>query len=156
MDKKILILSFILSILAFICSTSLTFAANTSGLIEEYEKQEKRINIDDILKKPDVSYDAIDARDPFLELIKKESPVETTEEGLPEDLSAQFSIQGIIWGSSIPQAIINSKVVKVGDTIDGARIIEISKTGIVVFYNNRRYTLASPGSSGVIKPPESK
>jgi hypothetical protein len=53
-------------------------------------------------------------------------------------------VQGVIWGTELPQAIINNKVVKVGDTIEEVRILDIQKGGITVFYKSRNYTISSP------------
>ena len=52
----------------------------------------------------------------------------------------------MIWGGSFSQAIINNKVLKIGEIIDGVRITEISKNGIVVLFDNQLYKLASPAS----------
>jgi hypothetical protein len=54
-------------------------------------------------------------------------------------------LQGVTWGGggTVPQALINSMVYHVGDTIQGAKIIKISKKGVVVLYNSRSYLLPS-------------
>lgn len=46
--------------------------------------------------------------------------------------SLELNVQGIIWGSDTPSAIINGEVMNVGDTIQGAKIVKINKKGIVV------------------------
>ena len=52
-------------------------------------------------------------------------------------------LQGVTWGGIMPQAVINSTVYHVGDVIQGAKIIKISKQGVVVLYNGLSYLLPS-------------
>ena len=47
-------------------------------------------------------------------------------------------IQGLIWNSLKPQAIINDRVVQKGDTIESdAKIIEITKEGITISHEDK-------------------
>jgi len=50
-----------------------------------------------------------------------------------------FIIQGLIWNTDFPQAIINDFVVKIGDIIDEAKILDISKEGIKIFYKEKEF-----------------
>jgi hypothetical protein len=62
-------------------------------------------------------------------------------------LPALPPVQGLVWGGRFPQAIINDKVVKIGETIDEAkevRVIDINKSGITVSFDNQQYTRPSP------------
>lgn len=101
-----------------------------------------------------VEYKAEGFRDPFqvedleIERIKQEqTPQQSSEiKSLPD-----LEIQGIVWGGRFPQAIINNKVVKIGDIIDEARIIDIAKDGVTVTFEKREYNLSSPASQRVIK-----
>jgi hypothetical protein len=43
--------------------------------------------------------------------------------------------------------IINNKVLKIGDIIEGARISSINKEGVILFYGNREYSLSSPAAA---------
>jgi hypothetical protein len=115
---------------------------------EAQEKAEARPenNASAVSQIPRVEYSAVSFRDPFKSFLGEDKGPGT---GLAQaDLASKplpdLKVQGIIWGGSFPQAIINNKVVKVGDTIDNARIIEINKDGIEVFYGNRQYNLSSP------------
>lgn len=56
------------------------------------------------------------------------------------DLSA-FDLQGIFWGTDRPQAIINRKILSVGDTIEGAKISAISKEGVTLDYRGQTVEL---------------
>mgnify|MGYP001561456780 CR=1 FL=1 len=98
-----------------------------------------------------IEYKSEDLRDPFQEekIEIKEQPQEQIEtKPLPP-----LQIQGIVWGGSFPQAIINNKVVRVGDTIEGVRITDINKNGVIVFFENRQFNLStsSPISSKGLK-----
>lgn len=58
-----------------------------------------------------------------------------------------LQIQGIIWGGSSPQAIINEQVVAKGDVIaGGVEILDISKGGIKVIYRSKIFTLLPKGA----------
>ncbi len=52
-----------------------------------------------------------------------------------------MSITGIVWNTDRPQAIINGQVVNQGDTIDGAQIVSIKKTGIDVIFEDVNFTI---------------
>lgn len=89
-----------------------------------------------------IEYKAEGLKDPFQEEkieIKEEAEVQIETKPLPD-----LQIQGIVWGGAFPQAIINNKVVKIGDTIEEARIMEIKKEGITVYFGNRKHILPSP------------
>ncbi|MFA5090982.1 MAG: hypothetical protein WC510_08215 [Candidatus Omnitrophota bacterium] len=95
-----------------------------------------------------VEYTAAGTRDPF----QAEKIQEVSGNGSPAQAQAgekplpSFVIQGIVWGDNFPQAIINNKVLKVGDTIEEARIVTIDRNGIIVMFNKRQYNLSSPAS----------
>ncbi len=96
----------------------------------------------DIVKRPSVQYTAEALRDPFrgYRPVVEDYTVDTTEEIVSTE-PPQLSIQGIVWGNNNPQAIIENKVVKIGDTINEATILDISKDGIAVLYKNRKYNI---------------
>ena len=84
-----------------------------------------------------VRYTSQDLRDPFQSPFEMgESPTEGPAVGLP-----QLTVQGMVWGSKMPQAIINNTVVKVGEVIEGAEILDIRKEGVYVLYQGRQYIL---------------
>ena len=53
-------------------------------------------------------------------------------------------LEGILWGTAKPRAIINRRVVGVGDTIDDAKIIAIGKQGVKVSFDEREFELKLP------------
>lgn len=93
-----------------------------------------------------IEYKAGDLKDPFQPLKKREG--ETREQIPKEQIRVtplpDLVIQGIVWGGRLPQAIINNEVVKIGDTIEGVRIIDISKDGVIISFGNQQYNLLSP------------
>ena len=105
--------------------------------------------LEQIPLRPTVEYKAEGSRDPFQPLDKKIiEPVEVAVPQQPEQevpLPA-LNISAIVWGGIFPQAIINEKVVKPGDSIEGVNIVDINKTGITVSFTNRIYNLPSPGT----------
>jgi hypothetical protein len=105
-----------------------------------------------IITRPKLTYDAADLKDPFDDFLPKVKPKSTSKiPGGGMDVQAaplpSFAVQGLLWGGSLPQAVIDNQVVKVGDVIQDAEIVEISKDGVKVLYNKKIYKLASPSSA---------
>lgn len=57
---------------------------------------------------------------------------------------SRFQVQGIFWGVANPQAIINRKIVSVGEEIDGAKIVSISKDRILIRGDSAEAELKPP------------
>ena len=51
-----------------------------------------------------------------------------------------LSLQGIMMGEE-PKAIINRKIVKVGDVIEGAKVTQITKDNVMVQFQGQNFTL---------------
>lgn len=51
-------------------------------------------------------------------------------------------VSGVIWGGNIPQAIINGKILKEGDSIEGVEILEIKKEGVIIFYKGKEFPIS--------------
>ena len=99
--------------------------------------------------KLNLEYKAGKFRDPFGVLFEGNVSGQGQEEtqGPTEEqaLSApHLKVEGIVWGGRFPQAIVNDKVVKIGDKIAGLRIISIDKDGIIAFFQGRRYKYLCP------------
>jgi len=109
--------------------------------VEEAQAREQNL-----ITRPKVEYKAGFLRDPFTGVVAHESvsPGITAAQEAPPDLI----VQGIIWGGRFPQAIINNKVLGVGDSIQGARIISIGKGGVTVLFGGNNFTLGSPTNAG--------
>jgi hypothetical protein len=75
-------------------------------------------------------------KDPFIPLLPGEPGVTTTVTREGELVPPDITIEGILWGSNRPQAIIDGDVYGMGDdllTVD-AQVIRIEKDGIVISY----------------------
>ena len=121
--------------------------ANMNTVANSVDKEEALIK--DFLSNP---------RNPFLSVIPKIKPVvlppppvvkkiEVKKEQPPPPpldmakILQGFKLSGFIWGSEKPQAIINGEVVNVGDTIEKAKVISISKKGVRILYMGENITL---------------
>lgn len=84
-------------------------------------------------------------RDPFIpQLPRKEKVVTTTPEAgksAPQVTAPKFTVQGMVWDSDKPQAIIDNKIYNLGDEINGAKIIEINKEGVKVIYQSNIFVI---------------
>lgn len=86
-----------------------------------------------------IEFNPKSAKDPFKSPVrKKPKNVETRE--VKVDLPP-MSIKGIIWDVDMPQAVINDKVFKVGDDINGAEIVSIEKGAVYLKYRGNDFTL---------------
>jgi hypothetical protein len=89
-------------------------------------------------------------RDPFLNPFAEKKVVKE-ETGEPTKPLPSLTVQGVIWGGLFPQAIINNRVVKEGDNIDGVLISKISQEGITASYGGVPFDLSSPAQAGSAK-----
>ncbi|MBU1640233.1 MAG: hypothetical protein KKG53_07090 [Proteobacteria bacterium] len=58
-----------------------------------------------------------------------------------EDIFADFSLQGIVWNRSTPQAIINRQLVTIGDMVDGALVTNITQTKVSLTKNTKKHSM---------------
>lgn len=131
-------------------SVSCLFAQTNKGLeVVQQQIEGSQVNSQDsqTIVLPKVEYRAGVMRDPFVWQIKQDLAPSTiqdqrqVEEKVPPPA---LTVSGIIWGGKFPQAIVNNKVVKVGDTLEKAQIISIGKDGVQVLFNNKIFNLLSP------------
>ncbi len=73
--------------------------------------------------------------------IVKQPPVDVKQQLLPPPVSDKggqpvpvpkpnFQVQGLVWDSDLPEAIVNNEVVSIGDKINGWTVIEINPQGV--------------------------
>jgi hypothetical protein len=62
----------------------------------------------------------------------------------PEVQLPPLKLQGVFWGTPRPQAIINRKILSVGDTIEEAKVIAVAKEGVKLSYREREFVLKLP------------
>lgn len=52
-----------------------------------------------------------------------------------------LKIAGVVWNTDRPQAIVDGKIVGIGDTVSGVNIVNIEKTGITISAGGRTATI---------------
>ncbi len=113
--------------------------------------------VDGAILRPKMEYKSGRLPDPFQSPMVKETKQTALEAGIsmgseqPAFNFGSLKVQGIIWGGRIPQAIINNKVLTVGDSINGAKILSIEKNGITLIADGTVGNLAAPGQSYISK-----
>lgn len=99
-----------------------------------------------------IEYGAESARDPLVSpfspaWLVESPPAQTPATPPPPAEPAEappVTVQGIILGGPRPQALIDRKLYEVGDMVDGARIVSITREGVA---------MAVGGSVVVVRPP---
>ncbi len=90
-------------------------------------------------------YTGGDARDPMVPLIderKAPKPQRHTEPAARVEVRLPpMSLYGIIWDPENPIAMIDGMDLRVGDRIEGARIVEIGFDRVVFSYRSKRFVL---------------
>lgn len=115
------------------------------------ETKQQNLAKSDTVTLPGIEYKSEGLRDPFEGVFKKEPAINKEYADRPVQESIQIpppalTVQGIIWGGKIQQAIINDKLVKIGDTIEEAQVSSISKDGVEIIFKNRTFKLPSPAA----------
>ena len=77
------------------------------------------------------------------------NPLSTAVQPIPLEREAvrfpALEVEGIIWGELQPRAIVNHQVVKKGDLVEGAEVLEISREGIRIFFRGKSQLLRPGG-----------
>lgn len=55
---------------------------------------------------------------------------------------SNFTLNGVVYDANDSWAIINNKLVRVGDSLDGAKVISITPQKVVLFFKNKEFDLA--------------
>ena len=100
-----------------------------------------------------MNYEASNLRDPFEGYIVRPESLISAGEAPSSEVPfnpPELTIQGITWGGAYPQVIIDNQVYRVGETVKEVKIINISRDGLILSYQNRQYKQSGPGmgSSG--------
>lgn len=142
------------SALLLLIGLSLPSGSHAQTKLQEIKKYEVANNPQtrEEINRRRVEYDAGDLKDPFriLRFKKEKTAGDETVVVVEESVPPALSIQGIILGKQ-SQAIVNNTVVKIGDTVSEARVINIHKDGIDVLYKGREYTIDSPSKTDYLK-----
>jgi hypothetical protein len=76
-------------------------------------------------------------RDPFaLEAVRPKKQI-----GAQPSLAAGLHLSGIVWDGTRIHAVINDSVVKVGDEVDGIRVVAIERDRVTLARGNQRQIL---------------
>ncbi len=124
--------------------------------MEKVETAEKAAPADEFIKKRSVIYKAESLRDPFQTCMEEENKQSTSPQtsSVPQNIPVanlfpSLTVQGIVWGGNFPQAIINNKVVKVGEAIEGANVKAIDKEGVTFIFEGIERKLSTSVSAPV-------
>jgi len=103
-------------------------------------------------------YDPAGGRDPMGQYASSDPAAVTWGRGTNQAAPAGLALSGIVWDASNPMAIINHRLVKVGDVVAGGRVASIlpGKVVIVVGEQERVLTLPREGESDVRSQDEPK
>lgn len=118
--------------------------------------------VDLIANRPQPEYKSAGLRDPFQTYIIEEKKVNAQEAEVITDLAqpetnfSELKVQGIIWGTKMPQAIINNNVYLIGDKIEDAEILSIDKRGVNLSSAKGIVSLAAPGQDNVLNKDNKK
>ena len=148
--QKIGLIFLVAKALTFMLFIAPLFAREGFETLKKIEAQEYASG-KEIITVPKVEYRIEGLSDPFESYLPKKEKnlaVVSRQESEAVKPLPSLAVQGIIWGDVLPVAIINNKVLRVGDVIEGAKVIRIDKEGVELFYDGRVYTLSSPASSG--------
>lgn len=55
---------------------------------------------------------------------------------------SMYKLNGLIWGASKPQAIINNEIYSTGDKLGMAEIAKIDKNGVTLIFDKKEYTIS--------------
>ena len=82
-------------------------------------------------------------------LIPEPGAVEVVEvaEEMPVILP-EFVLEGVTWGGAEPMAIVEGKVMREGDMIEGAKVTQITSEGVTFEYLKKAFTLTLKESLG--------
>jgi hypothetical protein len=152
-------------------SALIFFLSNTAWPADAPQSNEGPLDpIADFLR-PRVEFLASKARDIFKNFIDDEEEPEDTQNpdvnkvprtGDPEVgveppvIPPQLTVQGMVWGSAIPQVIMNNKILKVGDSIEGAKIVSIDEEGINISFRKKTFKINSPSGPKLNYPEKSR
>ena len=80
-------------------------------------------------------------RDPFNLPAEQLIDQYQAKKGQRPELFVDFSLIAIVWNKQLPLAVINDKLVGVGDTVKGATVLEIAKETVTLERKKMYHTL---------------
>ena len=73
------------------------------------------------------------------------TPVATT---LPTPVKPAFRLNGVFYSANKPSAVVNGEFVSIGDEVNGAAVVSISRESVVLEINGQRTTIRVQGADG--------
>ena len=68
------------------------------------------------------------------------NPLKSVKTKKPEEIKPPaLTINGLVWNTDKPQAIINNKILGLGDVIEGATIVDINPAGTEILYEGKKF-----------------
>lgn len=86
----------------------------------------------------------------FLNALAQQPKQKEAGPGVAQTALPKFTLQGIILSDKIKEVIINNKVVKLGESIDGAKVVDITKGKVQMLHGQTYFTLEM---SNQLNPP---
>lgn len=86
------------------------------------------------------------SKNPLMKAAIEKYQAQKGEKPAEEVTLPPLSIQGIIWDVATPQAIIDDKVLKIGDTVKEAKVVDIKKEGVVLLFQDKKFFVKPDGS----------
>jgi hypothetical protein len=77
-------------------------------------------------------------RDPFL---ASKNPEKQQPAGAQQKSTIDLKVSGILWDEKVPTAIINSKVLKIGDSIYGKTIVDMERDKVILMEEGELFVL---------------
>ena len=95
------------------------------------------------LARAEVSYTGKDLRDPFMEPVSAEPKQDDTEDIYT--MLQSLTLQGVLLSPDKPQAIIDGKILRVGNRVgSSATIVNIEKDGVTFEAKGTKFVLRQP------------
>lgn len=111
----------------------------TDGSVADYQKDSEET----LAPSMEIKYTGRDSRDPSdNEVILHSLAVQTGPAPEAQFPKERFFVSAVIWGSHRPQAIINGKVMNLGEKLEGWEITSIDKKGIHVSHSGQEALLS--------------
>jgi len=133
-------------------SKSSSIFGRANAQIEQYEQQ-MGDKSPELITRPKAVFGG-SRRNPFVSVIVKKDDGVVSSNANDSDNAAKtalesLTIQGLIWGGKFSQAIVNNKVYKVGDSVQGLIITSIDKGGITFSSGGKKYILNATAGPAV-------
>lgn len=115
---------------------------------------EQSASLDALAKelRPSVEFHEEQVKELFMDTLPKAkvaapvvAPAAAVVQQQVQPILPSMTIQGVIWGSSVPCVIIDNRVLKLGESINEVKITGIGKKGVEVLYSGWKYNLSLPG-----------